>query len=59
MSKVIIVYKDNIPDEIFADDDVEISFIDIKSDLVNNSARIEKILNKIEALRQTKQEIYL
>lgn len=59
MSKVIIVYKDNVPDEIFADDDVEISFIDIKSDLVNNSARIEKILNKIEALRQTKQEIYL
>lgn len=59
MSKVIIVYKDNVPDEIFADDDVEVSFIDIKSDLVNNSARLEKILNKIEALRQTKQEIYL
>ena len=59
MSKVIIVYKDNIPDEIFADDDIEISFIDIKSDLVNNSARIEKILNKIEDLRKTKQEIYL
>ena len=59
MSKVIIVYKDNIPDEIFADDDIEISFIDIKSGLVNNSARIEKILNKIEDLRKTKQEIYL
>ena len=59
MSKVIIVYKDNVPDEIFADDDVEVSFIDIKSDLVNNSASLEKILNKIEALRQTKQEIYL
>lgn len=59
MSKVIIVYKDNVPDEIFVDKDVEVSFIDITSDLIKDSTRIEKVLNEIEALRKIKKDIYL